>query len=105
MDFFSYNFLGETMDNTQFIKPELLVLIPVLNMVGTMIKASHINNKYIPCILGLFGVAFCIMYEMIQGNDKQLLSLIFDNLIQGILIASVSVYGHQMYCQNKKKSA
>lgn len=91
------------MDATQFIKPELLILVPVLNMLGTMIKASHIKNYYIPFLLGTFGFAFCAMYDVIQGIDTQLLPFLFENITQGILIASVSVYGHQMYCQNKKK--
>lgn len=92
------------MDNTQFIKPELLMLVPILNTIGSMIKASHINNRYIPFLLGIFSFAFCAMYDVIQGTDKDALSFIFNNITQGILIASVSVYGHQMYCQNKKRA-
>lgn len=91
------------MDATQFIKPELLILVPVLNMLGTMIKSSHIKNYYIPFLLGIFGFTFCAMYDLIQGLDTQLLPFLFENITQGALIASVSVYGHQMYCQNKKK--
>jgi len=40
-----------------FIKPELLILIPVLYFIGVAIKnTTLIKDKFIPLILGLIGI-------------------------------------------------
>ena len=42
---------------TEFIKPELLVLIPVLFFIGVAIVKSNTENKFIPFILMGIGIA------------------------------------------------
>ena len=50
------------MDYQEFIKPELLILIPVLLFVGAAIKRSKIKDALIPIILGAVGVFFAGLY-------------------------------------------
>lgn len=91
------------MDTTNYIKTELLILVPVLNMIGALIKTSQIKNKYIPSLLTLIAIAFCMMYSFIQKEEKTFLTFIFDTIIQGLLISSMSIYGHQLLKQTRKK--
>ena len=37
----------------EFIKPELLILIPVLYLIGIGMKKSEIKDKFIPLLLGM----------------------------------------------------
>ena len=47
-----------TMDFSEYIRPELLILIPVLNLAGMFTKkAAFFQAKYIPIVLGV--AEFC----------------------------------------------
>lgn len=91
----------------EFIKPELIILIPVLYLVGCGIKKSEIKDKYIPILLGLIGVIFTGLYTFATSNIdglKDICMIVFMSLTQGILTAGASVYFNQIYKQlNKKK--
>lgn len=94
------------MQNIQtFIKPELLILIPVLYILGMGIKKLKKYDKAIPLILGTEGIALSILYvfatEDINGMKSVLLAL-FTAITQGILTAGASVYFNQLYKQSKK---
>lgn len=90
-----------------FIKPELIILIPVLYLIGCGIKKSEIKDKYIPVLLGLIGVIFAGLYVFATcsvNGAKDIAMAIFTALTQGILTAGASVYFNQIYKQlNKKK--
>ncbi len=76
----------------EYITENGLMLIPVLNVIGAMVKGiDKIPNKYIPLILLAFGVlgAFAIM-----GVTPQ-------SAIQGVLITGTAVYGDQVIKQFK----
>ena len=45
------------MELNEFIKPELLILIPVLYIVGIGLKKSKLSDTLIPLVLG--GIAIC----------------------------------------------
>lgn len=84
------------------IKPELMVLVPVLYLVGMMIKKSEIANKWIPFILGGISVVLTLLYLASQSTDfslQAILSLIFTGITQGILLAGASVYVNQLIKQ------
>lgn len=81
-----------------YIKPELLVLVPVLYAIGAMIKKSElIKNKYIPLTLGALGVALAMIYVI--ANEGCNLLGVFTAITQGVLIAGVTVYGNQVIKQ------
>lgn len=78
----------------QYITEHALILIPVLNILGMIIKGfPKIPDKYIPLILLFFGItgAVAIMGFNVQG------------IIQGILITGTAVYGNQIVKQLKKE--
>lgn len=84
----------------QFIKPELLILIPVLYFVGAGLKRSEVNDKYIPYILGLTGVVLSALY--VCGTEAFTLLCVFTAITQGIMCAGASVYVNQLIKQRKK---
>ena len=87
---------------TKLIKPELLVLVPVLYLVGCAIKKSAIPDRIIPFALGFIGIVLTGLYlfatTRIQGAQDVLLAL-FSALTQGVLVAGASVYANQLYKQ------
>lgn len=94
------------MNFQDYIKTELLVLIPVLYFVGIGLKKSKLPNKYIPISLGIFAVVMSSVWVVgtveISGL-QELASAIFTAVTQGILVASASVYANQLYIQAKKE--
>lgn len=90
------------MEYLDFIRPELLTLIPLLYVVGMMLKqAAFIRNNFIPLILGGAGVLIAICYVC---GDTEIFSLtaIATAVTQGILCAGVAVYGNQVFKQIMK---
>lgn len=85
----------------QYIKPELLVLIPILWFVGFCIKKSNIKDTFIPLILGGAGIILATVW--IFGNvQTDFANCLFAGITQGILCAAASVYGTQIYIQAQK---
>ena len=88
-----------------FIRPELLILIPVLYLIGTGIKRSEIRDKWIPWILGGCGIALASMYIFAMTPIlvmADVLSAIFAAVTQGVLCAGASVYVDQLIKQSQK---
>lgn len=89
-----------------FIKPELLVLIPVLYIVGHGFKkTSLIKDKFIPLLLGSISILLAGLYTFATSDVngiKEITMAIFTAITQGILIAGASVYANQIYKQLQK---
>lgn len=82
-------------DFLHFIIDEALILIPVLNIIGFMLKnlgGTEASDKYIPVVLLVVGVVLSIAMFGIN----------IDAVIQGILITGASVLGHQLVKQATK---
>lgn len=93
------------MDFQQYIKPELLILIPVLYIVGVAIKKSDIADKLTPFILGGVSVALSAVWVVANcpiSNGAEIATAIFTAITQGILIAGASVYINQLVKQTRK---
>lgn len=90
------------MDKLQdYIKPELLVLIPVLYILGLMMKKTEkINDKYIPVMLGIIGIVLSAIY--VATVSGICLMSVFTAVTQGILVAGAAVYVNQLVKQNKE---
>lgn len=89
----------------EFIKPELLVLIPVLYLVGVALKKSQVADKYIPVLLGGISVILSFLFIMatsVIGGWQEALMAVFSGLTQGILCAGASVYVNQIVKQSGK---
>lgn len=94
------------MNFEEFIKPELLILIPVLYLVGMALKKSKISDAYIPIILGATSVILSAAWVIAVSNISTLKDVafaLFVSVTQGILSAGTSVYFNQLYIQSKKK--
>ena len=87
---------------TEYIKPELLVLVAVLYILGLMIKGTKkIKDNYIPVILGVLGMALSCLY-VVATEGVSLLGA-FTGITQGILVAGVAVYINQLIKQTTEK--
>lgn len=83
------------MDLQNFITEEVLIIIPVLIVLGKIIKETKtIPDKFIPFILLGLGVVFSL------GT----IGLTVPSVIQGILVSGAAVFGHQLFKQGKKPS-
>lgn len=80
-------------DLMSYITEKALILIPVLYILGMVLKNTEkISDKYIPLILLPIGIIFSI----------GLLGLSMEGVIQGILITGATVYVNQLIKQQKK---
>lgn len=90
----------------EFIRPELLVLIPVLYFVGMGLKSAQaFADKHIPLALGAVGVALAALWVVATSaiTSPQTAALaVFTAIVQGILAAGASVYVNQVVKQAKK---
>lgn len=95
------------MENLQnYIKPELLILIPVLYLIGAGLKRSTLcPDKLIPVVLGLAGVLLACVWVLatcsFAGYQDMLLAA-FTAVTQGVLCAGASVYVNQVVKQAGK---
>ena len=93
------------MSFTEYIKPELLVLVPVLYLVGMAIKRSEIRDKLIPWILGGAAIVLSAIWIFAScecGSTADIFTAIFTAITQGVLIAGASVYANQLVKQTGK---
>lgn len=93
------------MNLNDYIKPELLVLIPVLYLLGAGVKKSGIKDKHIPLILGCVGVLLSGVYIFAQApisTSQEVATAFFTAVTQGVLVAGASVYFNQIYKQERK---
>ena len=81
------------MEILQYITQNALILIPVLIIIGQIIKGiEKIPDKWIPLILLPLG----IVGAMALGGWT------VDSAVQGILVTGTAVYGNQIVKQLKK---
>lgn len=93
------------MDIMEYIKPELLVLVPVLYIIGAAIKKSGIKDKFIPFILGGVSIVLSALWVIANGNfttNAEAVLAVFTAITQGVLIAGASVYVNQIIKQGGK---
>ena len=96
------------MDYQNYIKPELLILIPVLLFIGGAIKRSNVKDELIPLLLGAIGVLFAGIYVIATveiNGAKDVATAIFTAFTQGVLCAGASVYANQIYKQAEKSKS
>lgn len=90
----------------EYIKPELLILVPVLYLIGIGLKQiALIKDKWIPLILGIFSITLSVIYVVATADlygYKDILMGIFVAITQGVLCAGSSVYINQLIKQGKK---
>lgn len=89
-----------------YVKPELLILVPVLYFIGAALKRSAVPDKWIPLSLGAAGVILAVLYVLascpLDGWQSGAMAA-FVALTQGILAAGLSVYVNQVAKQAGKE--
>lgn len=82
------------MDFVKYITENALVLIPVLYILGLILKSTEkVEDKYIPVVLLPVGV---ILAMLLVGFTVQ-------GFIQGVLITGATVYTNQLVKQFNKE--
>ncbi len=82
------------MDIMSYIVSEGLILIPVLYLIGMLLKSTpRVSDWLIPYILGVLGIVGAVALLGISANS----------IIQGILIAGAAVYTNQTIKQTVNK--
>ena len=82
------------MDIINFIIEEGLIMIPVLYIIGEIIKFTGVlNNKWIPLSLLIFSLLFT---PLLLGGFTP------DNIVQAVLVTGVTVLGDQLIKQSGK---
>jgi len=72
------------MNIQDYIRPELLILIPVCWGLGLMLKSTPINNQWIPPILCLCSVLLSGLY--VYATETETLAMaVFVGATQGVL--------------------
>lgn len=93
------------MDFIEYIKPELLILIPVLYVIGLGTKKTQlINDKLIPLVIGAVGILLSVIYVLATSQlngAPAIFMAIFTALTQGVLVSGASVYANQIFKQFK----
>ena len=94
------------MNYQDYIKTELLILVPVLYFLGIGLKKSKLPDKWIPIVLGVSAVVLSAIWVIATADIsgvQEASSAIFTAVTQGILVAGASVYANQLYIQAKKE--
>lgn len=94
------------MNFEKYIKPELLILVPVLYVIGIGLKKSKLSDTLIPLVLGGIAIALSAAWVIATSDISTLKDIayaLFVSVTQGILSAGASVYVNQLYVQSKKK--
>ena len=85
-----------------YIRPELLLIIPVLWVLGKILKeASFLRDKWIPLLLGFTGILLAVCWVAGSAEPFSVTGL-FTAVTQGVLCAGAAVYGHQLVKQAGK---
>lgn len=75
----------------EYLQPELLILIPVLNYIGTLLKSSNkIENNHIPAILSIIGIGMSGVWIVSNCSEPNIGMIIFTSIVQGILVTMLS---------------
>ena len=94
------------MNYQDYIKTELLLLVPVLYFLGIGLKKSKLPDKWIPMALGMAAVVLSAVWVIATADItglQEAASAIFTAVTQGVLVAGASVYANQLHIQAKKE--
>ena len=81
------------MDFLKYITENAIILVPVLYIIGSILKNTElIKDKYIPILLMPVGIAFSIA----------IIGVNVEAIIQGILVTGATVYSNQLIKQLNK---
>lgn len=84
--------MGELLN--EYLVQEALIVIPVLLIIGAMIKGTpNVKDWLIPYILLGTGIVFTV----------GLIGFNIDAILQGVLVSGAAVFTHELYKQAKER--
>ena len=82
------------MNMLDYVVQEGLVMIPVLFIIGEIIKGTELlGNQWIPLVILIVSVGFT---PLVLGAYTA------DNIVQAVLVAGVTVFGNELIKQSSK---
>lgn len=82
------------MDILNYVVQEGLVMVPVLFIIGEIVKSTELlSNKWIPLALLIISVGFT---PLVLGAYTA------NNIVQAVLVAGVTVFGNELIKQSSK---
>ena len=82
------------MDILNYVVQEGLVMIPVLFIIGEIVKGTELlGNKWIPLVILIVSVGFT---PLVLGAYTA------GNIVQAVLVAGVTVFGNELVKQSSK---
>ena len=82
------------MDIVNYVVQEGLVMIPVLFIIGEIVKGTELlGNKWIPLVILIVSVGFT---PLVLGAYTA------NNIVQAVLVAGVTVFGNELIKQSSK---
>ena len=82
------------MDILNYVVKEGLIMIPVLFIIGEIVKGTELlSNKWIPLVVLIVSVGFT---PLVLGAYTA------DNIVQAVLVAGVTVFGNELIKQSSK---
>lgn len=83
------------MDILNYVVQEGLVMIPVLFIIGEIVKGTELlGNKWIPLALLIISIGFT---PLLLGAYTA------DNIVQAVLVAGVTVFGNELIKQSSRE--
>lgn len=84
-----------------YIKPELLILIPILWALGTQLKKSQLKDWLIPFVLMGVSLALAFSYVLIAVGVTPMAAWV--GIMQGLVIWAFEGQAYQVYKQSTDK--
>lgn len=82
------------MDILNYVVQEGLVMIPVLFIIGEIVKSTELlSNKWIPLVILVISIGFT---PLVLGAYTA------ENIVQAVLVAGVTVFGNELIKQSSK---
>ena len=82
------------MDILNYVVEEGLIMIPVLYIIGEIVKGTEwLTDKWIPLVLLVISVGFT---PLLLGTYDAA------NIVQAVLVAGATVYSHELLKQTNK---
>lgn len=82
------------MDILNYVVQEGLVMVPVLYIIGEIVKGTELlSSKWIPLVLLVVSIGFT---PLLLGAYTA------DNIVQAILVAGATVFGNELIKQSSK---
>ena len=92
------------MEFLDYVKPELLVLIPVLYLIALALRKCGVAERWLPLVLGSVGVFLSLLWVVATCQvecAKHIAMAFFTALTQGILATGASLLAERTLKKKK----